>query len=236
MALGLKPWVQLKLVVLALSARCGRVQLPVDARATAARLIALGGHDPRHRARACCARDAGSSPTCRSGRSPWSRCGHSSGSGRTTGSASPIAAAATLLAYFTRSAGLPLVVAALGWLAWRRHWRQFGALAALIGVPALLVAARSRAFGDCGYVSEFWLVEPYVPALGRIGAGGLLQRIVENVQKYVYPPADAAHDGAAVASCSSASASSSFLRSSGLGAGACVAPASPTCSCPCTSA
>src|SRR5688500_8462447 len=35
-----------------------------------------------------------------------------------------IAALATLLAFFTRSAGLPLALAAFTWLAWRHHWRQ----------------------------------------------------------------------------------------------------------------
>lgn len=96
-----------------------------------------------------------------------------------------IAAAATLLAYFTRSAGLPLVVAALAWLGWRRHWRQFGVLTAVIGAPALWWWLRARAHATTGYVSEFWLIEPYQPALGTIGPGDLLARIAENIEKYV---------------------------------------------------
>ena len=96
-----------------------------------------------------------------------------------------IAAIATLFAYFTRSAGLPLALAALGWLAWRRHWKQFGMLAVIIGVPALLWMLRARAFGPSGYVSEFWLIDPYVPALGRIGVVDLLERIISNDRKYM---------------------------------------------------
>jgi hypothetical protein len=96
-----------------------------------------------------------------------------------------IAAAATLLAYFTRSAGLPLVVAALGWLAWRRHWRQCAALAVIVGLPAAVWWLRSRAFGPSGYVSEFWLVDPYLPLLGTIGIGDLFSRIGTNTIKYV---------------------------------------------------
>ncbi|HUF49830.1 MAG TPA: hypothetical protein VMN60_03295 [Longimicrobiales bacterium] len=96
-----------------------------------------------------------------------------------------IAALATLLAYFTRSAGLPLVLAAFAWLAWRRSWRQLGALAAIIGLPAVLWWLRARASGPAGYVSEFWLIEPYAPELGRIGAGDLLLRITENLYKYL---------------------------------------------------
>jgi hypothetical protein len=96
-----------------------------------------------------------------------------------------LAAAAVLLAYFTRSAGLPLVLAAFGWLALRRHWRQFAVLAVVIGVPAVMWWARGRAFATAGYVSEFWLRSPYEPALGTIGAGDLLLRLVENAHKYV---------------------------------------------------
>lgn len=96
-----------------------------------------------------------------------------------------IAAGATLLAYFTRSAGIPLVVAALVWLAWRRHWRQLAVLAIAIGVPAVLWTVRSRLVGGGAYVSEFWLINPYQPALGTIGPADLLARIVENVGRYV---------------------------------------------------
>lgn len=96
-----------------------------------------------------------------------------------------IGVAAVVLAYFTRSAGLPLVLAALAWLGWRRLWRHAVILALVVGVPAVLWWLRTRAFGPSGYVSEFWLVDPYVPALGTIGAADLLTRIGANVTKYV---------------------------------------------------
>jgi hypothetical protein len=96
-----------------------------------------------------------------------------------------IGAAAVILAYFTRSAGLPLVLAALSWLAWRRYWPQLAVLAGAAGLPALLWWLRTRAYGPAGYVSEFWLVDPYLPALGTIGAADLLARMLDNAQKYV---------------------------------------------------
>jgi hypothetical protein len=96
-----------------------------------------------------------------------------------------IAAAATVLAYFTRSAGLPLVLAALAWLAWRRHWAQAAALAVVTGVPAALWMLRSRAHGPAGYVSEFWFVDPYLPMLGTIGPVDFFQRVLENTIKYI---------------------------------------------------
>jgi hypothetical protein len=95
-----------------------------------------------------------------------------------------VAAAATILAYFTRSAGLPLLLAALAWLAWRRRWIHAAALAGAAALPALLWGMRSRAFAPADYVSEFWLVDPYYPVLGRAGPADLALRLGENAWKY----------------------------------------------------
>jgi hypothetical protein len=183
MALGLTPWVQLKLVVLSFSASA----------------VALSFLWLRARRRATMALTVGvllavAPGVLREGRwilsdvpfwaftmaalwsferlapHEWKRFG--------------LGAAAVVLAYFTRSAGLPLVLAALGWLAWRRLWPQLGVLAGMVGLPALLWWLRTRAYGPAGYVSEFWLVDPYLPVLGTVGAGDLLVRMAENAQKY----------------------------------------------------
>jgi hypothetical protein len=95
-----------------------------------------------------------------------------------------IGAAALLLAYFTRTAGLPLALAALAWLGWRGYWRHLAGLALIVGVPALLWWLRGRAFGPAGYASEFWLIDPYRPDLGTISAGDLGERVLENLRKY----------------------------------------------------
>lgn len=89
------------------------------------------------------------------------------------------------LAYFTRSAGLPLVVALLAWLALRKRWRALAASAAGLGVPMLLWMLRARGAGQGEYVSEFWLVNPYDPSLGRVGVGGLVGRVFENLGGYL---------------------------------------------------
>lgn len=96
-----------------------------------------------------------------------------------------LALALTVLAYFTRSAGLPLVLAAAAWLAWRRHWRQLLAFGLVLGPLVLLWWLRSRAVGGVQYVGEFWLVDPYNPHLGRVGIGGLFERLGENLKSYV---------------------------------------------------
>lgn len=93
--------------------------------------------------------------------------------------------AAAGLAYFTRSAGLPLMVALLAWLALRRRWRALGASATAVGIPALLWMLRARGPGTADYSAEFWLVDPYQPGLGRVGVMGLLGRAVANLQAYV---------------------------------------------------
>ena len=96
-----------------------------------------------------------------------------------------VALLATLAAYFTRSAGLPLVLAGLGWLALRRRWRALAGLAVVVGVPALLWWLRARGAGGVDYVSQFWYVNPYEPHLGRIAPADFLLRVVENDRKYV---------------------------------------------------
>lgn len=89
------------------------------------------------------------------------------------------------LAYFTRSAGLPLLVALAGWLALRRKWRPLGIAGAVLGVPAALWLLRARAVGSVQYASEFWMVNPYDPSLGTVGIGGLVARAVENTGGYI---------------------------------------------------
>jgi 4-amino-4-deoxy-L-arabinose transferase-like glycosyltransferase len=89
------------------------------------------------------------------------------------------------LAYFTRSAGLPLVVALGAWLALRRRWRSLGATAVVLGAPMLLWSLRARGAGQGEYGSEFWLVDPYDPEKGRVGLGGLLGRFWENLVGYL---------------------------------------------------
>jgi hypothetical protein len=95
-----------------------------------------------------------------------------------------LALAATLLAYFARSAGLPLVLAAAGWLVWRRHWQQLLVFGVVLVPLALAWWWRARTTGGVEYAAEFWLLDPYQPHLGRAGAGDLLQRVLDNLRAY----------------------------------------------------
>lgn len=97
----------------------------------------------------------------------------------------PLGVLAAALAFFTRSAGLPLVVALLGWLVAARRWRALAASAVAVGVPALLWWWRAQGAGVASYAEEFWMVDPYQPALGTVGVLGLLPRAWANLQAYV---------------------------------------------------
>ncbi len=89
------------------------------------------------------------------------------------------------LAYFTRSAGLPLVLAVVGWLALRRAWRSLAVTSVALGVPMVAWWLRARSVqGVAQYSSEFWMVNPYDPSLGTVGFGGLVGRVVENAAGY----------------------------------------------------
>ena len=96
-----------------------------------------------------------------------------------------IATALTLLAYFTRSAGLPLLVAAVAWLAWRGRWKQLAIFVAGIAPFAFWWWYRARTQGGVDYVQQFWFVNPYQPELGKVGAVDLIRRAAANNTAYV---------------------------------------------------
>jgi hypothetical protein len=98
----------------------------------------------------------------------------------------PLAAgmALVVLAYLTRSAGLPLVVATFLWLGMKKRWKAVALFGLAFGVPAALWFLRGKVLGGSEYVSEFWLMDPYQPHLGTVGIGGLFQRAVDNLVAY----------------------------------------------------
>jgi hypothetical protein len=94
------------------------------------------------------------------------------------------AAVATLAAYFTRSAGAPLLLAIFIWLAIRRQLKAIAIVATMSAPPILLWWLRGRAKGAGGYLAPFLSVDPYNPALGHVTLLGLVKRFAENADKY----------------------------------------------------
>ncbi|MDT8368798.1 MAG: hypothetical protein RQ745_06295, partial [Longimicrobiales bacterium] len=121
------------------------------------------------------------------------------GSGRSPGSPTVFALAllGVMLAWFTRSAGLPLVLALLGTLALRRAWARLAVAGGVLAVPGLAWSLRSGST-EGEYGAEFLLVDPYDPGLGRVDLPGLVERIGANAGGYLteHLPAALAGPGA----------------------------------------
>lgn len=96
-----------------------------------------------------------------------------------------LGAAAVVLAYFTRIAGLPLAIAAGAWLLLHRRWRGLGILSGSLLPLALAWALRNRSVGGTSaYQREFWWINPYVPSRGTIGPAEFAERILANLKRY----------------------------------------------------
>ncbi len=98
-----------------------------------------------------------------------------------------VAVVAALLAYLTRSAGLPLVAAVLIVLAWRRDWRKLAVVgpAVLVVIGAWWAWGRIAASGSARvYSSNFLLINPYAPEAGYVGPGDLFTRAFDNIRLY----------------------------------------------------
>ncbi len=95
-----------------------------------------------------------------------------------------LATVGVVAAYFTRSAGLPLLLASIIWLVLRKRWR---AVLILAGTAAPFILAwwlRGRAHPGNGYLAPFLYVDPYVPARGNVNILDLLDRFERNLYQY----------------------------------------------------
>jgi len=93
--------------------------------------------------------------------------------------------AGAVLGNFTRAAGLPLVVAALAWLALRRRWKDLAVVAGVFFPLFFLWWLWGKLNGGPGYLGYLWQVDPYAPEAGTIGFAGMLQRIAANLERYM---------------------------------------------------
>ena len=90
----------------------------------------------------------------------------------------------TLLAYFTRAAGAPLLLAVFIWLGLMRQPRALVVLAAL-SVPCIFAWwYRGQASGAESYLAPFIAIDPYNPSLGSVAPPDLVKRAVDNASVY----------------------------------------------------
>ena len=96
-----------------------------------------------------------------------------------------VAGLAMAAGYLTRTAALPLVVGAIGWLLLERRWTQAAIFASLVlsAMGGWSWWTSANAEGNV-YGNQFWYLDPYQPELGRAALTDLLARIPENVRVY----------------------------------------------------
>ncbi len=90
-----------------------------------------------------------------------------------------------ILAFFTRSAGLPLVLAIAVALIVARRVGAATAFGVGLALPGVWWLFRLRGGGEGAYQSEFWMVNPYEPELGTITLAALPSRAWSNLRLYV---------------------------------------------------
>ena len=96
-----------------------------------------------------------------------------------------LAGAGGILAFFTRSAGLPLVLAIAVALLVARRIGAATAFGVVLALPGVWWLFRLRGGGEGAYQSEFWMVNPYEPELGTITLAALPSRAWSNLRLYV---------------------------------------------------
>jgi len=92
---------------------------------------------------------------------------------------------AATLALFTRTAGLPIIVGVFGVLVLKREWRVLAVFITAVTLPSLAWLSLTQGANTGQYVSEFFLIDPYRPELGEIGAFDFFTRVKENLSKYI---------------------------------------------------
>ena len=120
----------------------------------------------------------------------WAVARSTAGDPRAGGRLSPrgwlvLAGAGAILAFFTRSAGLPLVLALSVALLLARRFRAASVFAVCLAIPGMWWLFRLRGGGEGAYQSEFWMVNPYEPQLGTVTWRALPSRAWANLRLYV---------------------------------------------------
>ena len=197
MTVGIKPWVGFKVLVMLFSAGAvalsylwaRRVSTPGVALAAAGVLAVSPGVVDLARWELSdvpfwCFTMLGLWAFARVDHPPRAEAGAEARGRRTAVRALALASLAVLAAYATRSAGVPLVVAAAAWLAWRRRWRGLALFGAIVGPYAFAWWLRGRLTGGTGYVGSLWYIDPYQPGLGTVGVGEMIGRIGRNLVEY----------------------------------------------------
>ena len=88
-------------------------------------------------------------------------------------------------AFYVRSTGVALLIGFTLYLVHKNYWQQ--ALAYVVGFIILVTPwlIRGQILGGNSYLHQLIMINPYRPSLGEIGAGDLVNRIMENASRYI---------------------------------------------------
>ena len=97
-----------------------------------------------------------------------------------------VGCSSAILALFTRTAGIPIVLGIVGTLALKKQWKILAIFLFAVTLPSLAWLSFTQGAPTGQYVSEFFLVDPYQPELGGINVLDFLTRILTNMSKYIF--------------------------------------------------
>ncbi|MGK7391185.1 MAG: ArnT family glycosyltransferase [Candidatus Cyclobacteriaceae bacterium M2_1C_046] len=92
---------------------------------------------------------------------------------------------ALVLTYYIRSLGVALLLGMLIHLLIQRKWKHSTFFVILFILMALPWSIRSSNLGGSSYMNQLKMVNPYQPALGEASTGDFIDRIGENLVRYV---------------------------------------------------
>lgn len=87
--------------------------------------------------------------------------------------------------YHIRSAGIALIGGVVLSLAFRKKWKYLGAYIVGFGLLSLPWYFRNKSLGGNSYLSQLMMKNPYRPEEGNVDFGGLFDRIIENLGRYI---------------------------------------------------
>ena len=90
-----------------------------------------------------------------------------------------------VMSYYIRTAGIALIIAAVFYMAFRKKWVYAGATAIAFILCIIPWSIRSSRLGGSDYMLQFGMKNPYRPELGTAHFSDFLERIMNNLSRYI---------------------------------------------------
>ncbi len=86
--------------------------------------------------------------------------------------------------YYIRTAGISLVFGVCFYFAWQKNWKYVGATLGLFILSVLPWTIRGISLGGNSYTNQLMMINPYNPELGMAGPMDIVNRFLNNLQRY----------------------------------------------------